>query len=292
MIFLSGTPHPESYSQIFNQFAVSVNTPFIESNFYKWAKNYVNVTQKRIGQHSVNDYSDANIKLINEKTKHLFVKLTQGQAGFSTKVTDNVIDIESPILSQLINLIKKTRLINNEVLEQNGFSVRINGEIVADTAAKLMQKIHQISSGTCLNETKEIAFLDRSRARFIQSTFKDKKIVIFYNFKAELSVIKDIFKDTITTDLNEFKTSSKSIALQLVSGREGINLSEATDIVYYNLSFSAVTYWQSRDRMTTIEREVNNVHFICLKGGIESHVLKQINRKKSFTLDVFKKMLL
>jgi len=37
MIFLSGTPHPESYSQIFHQFWVSDNSPFIKyKNFYNW----------------------------------------------------------------------------------------------------------------------------------------------------------------------------------------------------------------------------------------------------------------
>ena len=288
-IYLSGTPHPESYSQIFHQFAVSKFSPFEESNFYKWAKTYVNVTQKRIGQHMINDYSDANEKLVNEKIKHLMVKLTQKEAGFSSSVNEHIINIDSPALNLLIKLIKKTRLIDNEILEEKGFKIRICGEIVADTPAKLMQKIHQISAGTCLNEAGELAFIDHSRAKYIQSNFEGKKLVIFYQFKGELQAIKNTFGMNVTEDINEFNTSAKNIALQLVSGREGINLSKADCIVYYNLSFSAVTYWQSRDRMTTMDRLINDVYFICLNGGLESHILKQIQRKKSFTLDVFKK---
>ena len=45
-------------------------------------------------------------------------------------------------------------------------------------------------------------------------------------------------KDELTTDLEEFNTTNKSIALQIVSGREGINLSAAKYIVYYNIDFS------------------------------------------------------
>ena len=46
-IFLSGTPHPESYSQIYHQFWVSNRTPFAQyNNFYKWSKVFVNVTEK------------------------------------------------------------------------------------------------------------------------------------------------------------------------------------------------------------------------------------------------------
>ena len=50
MIFLSGTPHPESYSQIFHQFWISNNTPFgYYSNFYKWAKDFVIEKKKYLG---------------------------------------------------------------------------------------------------------------------------------------------------------------------------------------------------------------------------------------------------
>src|SRR5690606_13322938 len=55
-IWLSGTPAAESYSQYFHQFFVSKFSPFKEyTNFYKWSKDFVNVTQKRIGTHTVND---------------------------------------------------------------------------------------------------------------------------------------------------------------------------------------------------------------------------------------------
>ena len=37
MLFLSGTPHPESYSQIFHQFWISKYSPFTEPNFYQWS---------------------------------------------------------------------------------------------------------------------------------------------------------------------------------------------------------------------------------------------------------------
>ena len=45
VIFLSGTPTPESYSQIFHQLFVSSFSPFKEyKNFYQWANaGYVNI---------------------------------------------------------------------------------------------------------------------------------------------------------------------------------------------------------------------------------------------------------
>ena len=66
-ILLSGTPCPESWSQIFHQLNVSKFSPFNNyTTFYKWAKEYVNVTKKFIAHGmQVNDYSDANIDMIN-----------------------------------------------------------------------------------------------------------------------------------------------------------------------------------------------------------------------------------
>src|SRR5690606_31741561 len=56
MIFLSGTPTPESYSQIYHQLQLSNYTPFKEhTTFYKWAYEYVNIKKKYLGYAEVND---------------------------------------------------------------------------------------------------------------------------------------------------------------------------------------------------------------------------------------------
>jgi len=96
----------------------------------------------------------------------------------------------------------------------------------------------------------------------------------------------------LTTDLEEFVNTGKSIALQIVSGREGISLRQADCLVYYNIDFSATSYWQSRDRMTTKERLKSDVFWIFSKGGIEDQIYKAVINKKDYTLNHFKKDLL
>ena len=81
----------------------------------------------------------------------------------------------------------------------------------------------------------------------------------------------------------------KYIALQIVSGREGISLRKADCLVYYNIDFSATSYWQSRDRMTTKERNASDVYWIFSKGGIEKDVYRAVTKKKDYTLSHFKK---
>jgi hypothetical protein len=166
--------------------------------------------------------------------------------------------------------------------------------ILADTPVKLMMKLHQIFSGTIKFESGNSKILDLSKARFIKERFAGKKIGVFYKFKEELNALRQVFgKENLTTELSVFKdTDCRVIALQIVSGREGISLREADALVYYNIDFSATSYWQSRDRMTTKDRLESDVYWIFSKGGIEKDIYKAVSKKKDYTVNHFKKDLL
>jgi DNA-binding transcriptional regulator YiaG len=124
---------------------------------------------------------------------------------------------------------------------------------------------------------------------FIAEKFKGEKIAIFYKFVEEYNALKLILKSSVTNDLNEFNTTDKSIALQIVSGREGISLAKAKYLIYYNIDFSAISYWQSRDRLTTMDRKSNDVYWIFSEGGIESKIYASVQKKKDYTNDLFKR---
>jgi len=158
---------------------------------------------------------------------------------------------------------------------------------------KLMMKVHQLYSGTIKFESGNSTVLDTSKAEFIKEKFKGKKIGIFYKFKEELNALRQVFgAENLTTELSVFEDTSKSIALQIVSGREGISLRKADALVYYNIDFSATSYWQSRDRMTTKDRLESDVYWIFSKGGIEKEIYKAVSKKKDYTVNHFKKDLL
>jgi hypothetical protein len=160
--------------------------------------------------------------------------------------------------------------------------------ILADTGVKLMQKVHQLSSGTCKFEDGTSKVIDYSKAEFIRDNFKEVKIGIFYKFKEEYNALKSILGDKLTDNLDEFNKTDKWIALQIVSGREGISLKEAKYLVYYNIDFSSVSYWQSRDRLTTMQRKENEIFWIFSKNGIEYKIYKTVLQKKDYTLNLFK----
>lgn len=282
MILMSGTLTPESFSQIYHQFYVSDYSPFkLYTNFYKWAKDFVNVKQRQLGYAIVNDYSDANKKLIDNYTKDYIISFTQKEAGFSSNVIEEVLTVEMlPVTYNLIKRLKKDLII---------VSPTTGMEIIGDTAVKLMQKVHQLSSGTIKFEDGSSKIIDRTKAVFIEDRFKNNKIGIFYKFKEELNLLKEVFGNKLTTDLEEFNNSDKSIALQFISGREGISLKNADYLVAFNIDFSATTYFQFKDRLTTKERTENKLYWIFSKGGIEHKVYESVKNKKNFTTANFKK---
>lgn len=286
MIFLSGTPTAESHSQWYHQFWVSDNSPFKEyANFYKWAADFVNVKVKHLGYAKVNDYSDADIKHIERRIKYYLLTFTQAESGFKSEISEMVIDVEmKPITYQVIEKLRKDLVVKNP-----------QGQIIlADTAVKLQQKHLQLASGTCKFEDGSSKVIDYSKAEYIRDNFKDYKIGIFYKFKEELNMLKEVLKNKITTDLDEFNETDKWIALQFQSGKEGISLKKADYIVALNIDFSSSTYWQFRDRMTTKDRAENQIFWLFSKDNgktksIERMVYKSLMNKKDFTLDLYKK---
>jgi hypothetical protein len=283
VILLSGTPTPESYSQMYHQVYGIPNSPFKSyRNFYGFARENVDVMARRINGHDIKDYSKGTPKILDMMSPYT-ISFTQEEAGFVVETTENVLEVElQPLTYEIMRKLRKDLVVEGK-----------DEVILADTAVKLMIKMHQLCSGTIKFESGNSKVIDDTKARFIKEKFKDKKIGIFYKFKEELSALKSVFgKEDLTEELDEFNATEKSIALQIVSGREGISLRQAEALVYYNIDFSATSYWQSRDRMTTKDRLKNDVYWIFAKRGIESDIYKAVTKKKDYTLNHFKRDLL
>jgi hypothetical protein len=281
MIFLSGTMTPESFTQVYHQFWVSNHSPFKQYvNFYRWADDYVNKFQKKINGFLANDYSKGNELKIMAAIAPYVITFTQQQAGFSTEIEEEIIHIE---------MCNKTKMIVKK-LEKDLVVEGKDEVILADTPVKLMQKLHQLWSGTVKFESGNSMVIDTTKAEFIKDRWRDNKIGIFYKFKEELNALKQVLGDSLTTELDKFDNEDfQFIALQIVSGREGISLKNADYVVFYNIDFSATSYWQARDRMTTMDRNFNKVYWLFSEGGIEDKIYKAVKAKKKYTVNIFKK---
>lgn len=285
VIYLSGTPSPESYAQLFHQLWVSDNSPFKDyRNFYAWHKEYGIPAKKYVFNREIADYSKVKQERIQTEVSHLFLTYTQEEAGFESLVQESILYVPmSDKVKWSINNIKKNKL----------FRTKDGQVVLADTAVKEMQKIHQICSGTVKTEDGNAIIFDTTKADFIKERFKGQKIAIFYKYIAEGLMLKYAFAGRIIEDPQAFNEAGGDAVFisQVQSGREGINLSSAEALIMFNIDFSAVSYWQSRARMQTKDRtEASKVYWIFTTGGIEDKIFGMVQNKKDFTLSHFKKI--
>ena len=280
VILLSGTPSPESYSQLYHQFAIHPCGPFAEwRNFYAWAKRFVTVKPKYVGQGlPINDYSNARYNEFSMLVKPLMLTYTQKQAGFTQEIVEYVHEID---------MRRSTYTIASAILK-DGVYRGVSDMVLADSGAKIQSKLHQVYSGTVIGESETHTF-DTSKAEYIRETFKGRKIAIFTKFQAELEMVSDMFP-VVTSSPESFNADPEAVFVgQIQSSREGVNLSSAECLIYLTPDFSALSYLQGRDRASHMGRTTPpEVHWIFAKGGIEAEIYERVRNKEDYTLQHFK----
>ena len=285
VIYLSGTPTPESYSQLYHQFFISSFSPFKKwPTFYKWAHEFVQIKKVVINGQSFNDYKNADYQKVREHCAHLIISFTQQEAGFTSFVDEEIHYVK--MMPTTYRLADKVR-IDKVVTNQDGQS------IIADTPVKIMQKTHQIHSGTVIidNPERESRLIDGSKIDYIKERFKGQKIAIFYKFKQEGLALMSLLDWDIYIDAQEFEKAKSGVFLsQILSGREGLNLQSAEALIMYNIDFSATSYWQTRARVQTKDKtKESKVHWIFALNGIEDKIYKAVMNKTDYTLKHFRK---
>lgn len=283
IIYLSGTPTPESFSQLYHQFWVSSYSPFkMFTNFYKWARVFVETTQKMVNGHTINDYSRARKDKIDAFTKKLFIDYSQEEAGFDAEIVEHQLSVAmSDWTRNAIVRLRKDKVISWDDVN-----------ILGDTPAKLLTKLHQLSSGSVIDENGSHIITDYSKAAYIRSYFEGKKIAIFYVYQTEAELLKKAFPNW--TDTPELFQQSEDLVFlgQVRSAREGVRLDTADALIFYNLEYSYLSYEQGRNRLSSKERtNPAQVYFVCSDCGIENDILEAVHGKSDFTMSYYKSKL-
>jgi len=242
------------------------------------------VQKKYVFNRAINDYSLAYEEKIMEDIKPIMITFTQAQAGFEGLIEENILYVKMEESTyKLADKLHKDKIVTNKEGES----------VMGDTAVKLMNKLHQIYSGSVIiDDPKRVAkAFDYTKAEFIRDKFAGKKIAIFYKFQAEYAALLWVFGSRIEIDAAAFNKAGNDAVFvsQIVSGREGLNLSSADALVFYNIDFSATSYWQSRARIQTKDRtETAQIYWVFSYNGIEDKIYKAVMDKKDYTLNHFK----
>jgi len=283
VLYLSGTPSPESYSQLYHQFWICDYSPFAAyTTFYKWANDFVIKRQRMVNGYMINDYSTADKHKIDELTADVFVSFSQEDAGFSTNIVEHTLTV--PMKQETANYFHQLQ--KDKVISLNGRAV------LGDTPAKLLSKLHQLSSGTVIAEDGTHLILDTSKAEYIRRMFAGKKVAIFYTYQSEFDLLKNAFPNW-TESPEEFQDSTDKVFIsQVRKAREGVRLDSADALIFFSFEFSYLSYEQGRNRLVSKERkDAAEVYFLCGDFGIETEILNAVHGKQDFTLSYYGKAL-
>ena len=287
-IHLTGTPTPEGWTGLYSQLSISQFSPFAKyRNFYEWARDFVDIRQKKLyGGNLFNDYSRAKINKIEPLLKPFTLSYDESYANFNyPEVTEQIHMIETPdCLKKMMSDIVSYKM-----------TTYMRKVITADTAVKQLGKLHQLSSGHIIfsddiNESERI-IISNFKIDYIRKNIlpKHKKLAIFYKYVNELEQLKTL--PNTTTDAYEFEESEQAIFLgQFVSSREGVKLSTADAMVFYNLDFAFVSFEQAKSRFQHQNRQTEPIlHLLFTTHGIEQKIYEALKKKKTYDTRWFRK---
>ncbi len=130
----------------------------------------------------------------------------------------------------------------------------------------------------------------------IEST--DDRLIIFYNFTAEMEMLRKICGDRpvsvingSTKDLTAYREHSDSITLiQYQAGAHGLNLQKCRRIIYYTLPESSELFEQSRKRIHRIGQEQKCFYYIPVcRGSVEEKILQALRMRRDYNDKLFEK---
>lgn len=269
ILYLSATPNPQGYQQLYHQFALSDWSPWAQyKRFYDWFKVYGNAYSLKINGEDIPQYDNIKPEAYQE-VKHLFITKTRAELGFVHEPEDVLHYVElCPEVKDIYNKLRNPKL---RIAELEG-----HGLLVADTSSKLRAYLHMLEGGVIKLDEKYIVLPFNEKVDYIKKTFGDTAdMVIMYQYIAEGIKLRQQFKN--------------ALILQGTSYAEGVDLHKYKHLIIYSQDFSTGRHTQRRARQANMNRsEPIQVHFILVKGAISARVYQTVSvNKKNFVDTVF-----
>ena len=173
---------------------------------------------------------------------------------------------------------------------KNRWVVEIDGEeILGNTPLNKMLGLRKLAS--YYSGEKKQALMDILEVN-------PERIVVFYNFKKELEVIRKCVGKRHFCEINGERHDQTIfdryddcvIAVQFQSGSMGLNLQESHIAVYYSPTLSADLFIQSQARIHRIgqKRKCNYIYLVC-EESIEMSIYETLRRREDYVLRLFEK---
>lgn len=277
VILLSGTPVGGKYENLWSQCKLlgwKITEHAFENTYVNWTKI---------------ETCGFFTKIVNKEDPYKNVdrlksKLREHGAVFLK--TEEVMDLPDQIFQKIL-VDKSTEY---KKFQKNHIIQIGSTELTGDTTLTKLLYSRQLCGQYNLEKIEAVRDL-------IQST--QDRLIIFYNFDAELEVLKKICKDRPISEINgynkdlvAYEKESNSITLvQYQAGSKGLNLQKCNKIIYFTLPLSSEHFEQSKKRIHRIGQEKPCFYYLpIVRNSIEEHILDTLEQRKDYTDELFEEL--
>lgn len=216
---------------------------------------------------------------------------------YSFRITkDEALDLP-PLVETVIpvELSPETRKYYEQMEEESLITLE-DQDITASLAITVVNKLQQICSGFIYDEDKKaIPLGNPDKLAYLRALLEDqldKKVVIFCKYTQEIDLIyRDLSKNykvlvydgrSKSEDWIKFKTGKYDILLtQIKKGGTGLNLQNASVVIFYSLSYSYIDLSQAKDRVyRSGQKNKVTIYYLVVKNSIERAIYRAIKYKR------------
>ena len=276
VILLSGTPTGGRYERLWTQMHLlgwPISRKLYEQTYVIW--DYLDMP-----------FSSYSIPVVRGYKNVARLKRKMREYGCVFMKTDECFDLpdQQDVMIRVDASSDYRKFMKNRYLQMSDGT-----ELVGDTSLTARLYARQLCGQ--YNKSKLSAVQD-----LIEST--DDRLIIFYNFTAEMEMLRKICGDRpvsvingSTKDLTAYREHSDSITLiQYQAGAHGLNLQKCRRIIYYTLPESSELFEQSRKRIHRIGQEQKCFYYIPVcRGSVEEKILQALRMRRDYNDKLFEK---
>lgn len=164
-----------------------------------------------------------------------------------------------------------------------------DGDVVADTAAVLSNKLLQLANGAIYDEDKDVKHIHDEKLDALEDLVEQangKPVLIFYNFKHDVDRILGRFKDAVKleTDSHFKKWNKGEIPILLThpaSAGHGLNMQDGGNIIiWFGMNWSLELYQQANARLHRQgQKKSVSIYHLIVGDSIDEKVMDAIQNK-------------
>ena len=280
-IILSGTPTPNSLSEIWAQVAILDLGERLGTSLTKFRATYLEPDQKNRHTHVVyswklKPYAEEEIR---GRIRDICVSMSaQDYLTLPSKqIINHDIELDRPTLADYKQL-------------KRDMAISIDGQTVtAVSAAALTNKLLQFTSGAVYTEDGCTTLVHNTKLDYLDDLLSEETpSLIFYHFKSSLSRLQERFPEARVLDDQTIQKWQEGTLKQLLvhpmSGGVGINLqnnhANTTNVIWYDLPWSSELYEQGNARVYRQgQTKPVIIHHLLLTNTVDQHVLNVLDKK-------------